>query len=191
MATWFRPVLTPDEQVRVLAGRDHPDPAVRRKRLVLWAVHLGHTRAEAARIAHVGTATATRYVLAFRDGQIDGLIRCDRHVPVGELAAHADAVRTSLAERPVRTAAEAAGRIEDVTGLRRGLTQTRTFLASLGFRWQSIRAVPVPPKSPCPNTSRPSGPSAKTDSGRPSTPPRPATATPSSPTPPTSSTAPT
>jgi len=38
--------------------------------------------------------------------------------------------------------------IAHLTGLRRGLTQTRTFLAGLGFTWQRTRAVPVPPKSP-------------------------------------------
>jgi hypothetical protein len=53
----------------------------------------------------------------------------------------------SLSESPVRTIAEAADRIEQVTGLHRGLTQTRVFLKDLGFRWQRTRAVPVPPKS--------------------------------------------
>ena len=67
--------------------------------------------------------------------------------PVSDLAAHADAVKASLTERPVRTTAEAVERIADLTGIRRGLTQTRTFLAGLGFKWQRTRAVPVPPKS--------------------------------------------
>jgi hypothetical protein len=49
MAAWFRPTLSADEQARVLADRDeHPDPVVRRKMLVLWAVHLGHPRQQAA-----------------------------------------------------------------------------------------------------------------------------------------------
>ena len=69
MATWFRPTLSPDEQVNVLGDRDrHPDPVVRRKLLVLWTVHLGHSRAQAAQIASVGIATAKRYILAYRDG---------------------------------------------------------------------------------------------------------------------------
>lgn len=148
MATWFRPALSADEQAAVLADRDrHPDPVVRRKMLVLWAVHLGHPRAEAARLASVGVATAERYVLAYRDGGLDGLRRCDRHVPTSALADHAEAIRASLTERPVRTVAEAADRIRQLTGLERGLTQTRVFLAGLGFTWQRTRAVPVPPKS--------------------------------------------
>ena len=58
-----------------------------------------------------------------------------------------ETIRQSLTDRPVRTTAEAIERIADLTGLRRGLTQTRTFLAGLGFTWQRTRAVPVPPKS--------------------------------------------
>lgn len=55
--------------------------------------------------------------------------------------------RHLLTERPVRTTAEAADRIAELTGLHRGLTQTRIFLAGLGFTWQRTRADPVPPKS--------------------------------------------
>jgi transposase len=149
MAAWSRPTLSADEQAAVLADRDeHPDPVVRRKMLVLWAVHLGHTRQRAADLADVGIATAKRYLIAYRDGGLDGLRRREpHHRPASELAGHADAISRSLTEQPVRTAAEAADRIRQLTGLHRGLTQTRTFLAGLGFTWQRTRAVPVPPKS--------------------------------------------
>ena len=148
MATWFRPTLSSAEQALVVAHRDrHPDPVVRRKMLVLWTVHLGHSRQQAASIASVGIATAKRYILAYRDGGLDGLRCCDRHIPTSELASHADVIKQSLTQEPVRTTAEAIERIHQLTGLRRGLTQTRTFLAGLGFTWQRSRAVPVPPKS--------------------------------------------
>lgn len=148
MATWFRPTLSADEQAAVLADRDHhPDPVVRRKMLVLWAVHLGHSRQRAADPAHVGIATADRYVLAFRDGGLGGLRRCDRHTPTSRLAEHTAVTRQSLTARPVCTAAEAADRIAELTGLRRGLTQTRAFLDGLGFTWQRARAIPAPPES--------------------------------------------
>lgn len=149
MAAWFCPTLSADEQVAVLADRDeHSDPVGRRKMLVLWAVHLGHTRQQAADLAAVGVATAERYLIAYRDGGLDGLRRREpHHRPTSQLADHADAIERSLTEQPVRATAEAIGRIERLTGLRRGLTQTRAFLAGLGFTWQRTRAVPVPPTS--------------------------------------------
>ncbi|QDU23574.1 transposase [Urbifossiella limnaea] len=45
MATWFRPALSADEQAAVLADRDgHPDPVIRRRMLVLWAVRAASGR---------------------------------------------------------------------------------------------------------------------------------------------------
>ena len=148
MAAWFCPNLSADEQAAVLADRDHPDPVVRRRLLVLWAVHLGHTRRQAADLAAVGVATAKRYLIAYRDGGLDALrTREPGPRPASRLAGHADAIARALTKQPARTVAEAAERIERLTGLRRGLTQTRAFLAGRGFSWQRTRAVPVPPKS--------------------------------------------
>jgi len=140
--------LSESEQAIVASERfSHSELHVRRKMLVLWAVHTGLTRLQAAKVAGVGRATAQRYLAAYRDGGLEGLRRWGVVGPVSELASHIDAIKASLSESPVRTIAEAADRIQQVTGLHRGLTQTRVFLKDLGFRWQRTRAVPVPPKS--------------------------------------------
>jgi transposase len=140
--------LSESEQAIVASERDsHPDLHVRRKMLVLWSVHTGLTRLQAAKVAGVGRATAQRYLGAYRDGGLDGLRRWNVVGPVSELANCAEMIKASLSETPVRTIAEAADRIEQLTGLVRGLTQTRVFLKELGFQWQRTRAVPVPPKS--------------------------------------------
>ena len=61
MAARFCPTPSADERAAVLAVRDGHPPVVRRTMLVLWAVHLGHTRQQAADLAAVGVATAKRY----------------------------------------------------------------------------------------------------------------------------------
>jgi transposase len=140
--------LSESEQAIVASERfSHAELQVRRKMLVLWAVHTGLTRLQAAKVAGVGRATAQRYLAAYRDGGLEGLRRWGVVGPVSELADHIDAIKASLSEAPVRTIAEAADRIEQLTGLSRRLTQTRVFLKDLGFHWQRTRAVPVPPKS--------------------------------------------
>lgn len=150
---WFPIALTDDEQRVVNSERDgHPDAHVRRKMLVLWLLQCQVTRAKAAAIAGVGRATVQRYVAAYREGGLGGLRQWDVTGPVSDLATHAAALKRSLSESPVRTVAEACDRIETLTGLRRGPTQARRFLAGLGFRWRRVRAVPVPPKKTCPNT---------------------------------------
>jgi transposase len=148
----FPIVLTDDEQRIVTAEREsHPETHVRRKMLVLWLLHCKVTRANAATIAGLGRATVQRYVAAYRDGGLDGLRQWDVTGPVSDLAAHTAAIKDSLTTAPVRTVAEAGDRIATLTGLRRGPTQVRRFLAGLGFRWQRIRAIPVPPKKTCPS----------------------------------------
>jgi transposase len=159
----FRIALSDDEQAVVNAERDaHPAAHVRRKMLVLWLLHCGLTRVKAAEVAGLGRATVQRYVAAYRDGGLDGLRRWDVVGPVSDLAAHTEAIRASLTETPIRTAAEACDRIEALTGVRRQPTQVRQFLAGLGFRWRRVRAIPAPPK----RTSRTTSPTRRHSSTR-------------------------
>lgn len=140
--------LSESEQATVSSERySHSDLHVRRKMLVLWAVHSGLTRLQAGKVAGVGRATVQRYLAAYRDGGLAGLRHWGVVGPVSELTNHAEVIKASLSETPVRTVAEAADRIEQLTGLSRRPTQTREFLKDLGFHWQRTRAVPVPPKS--------------------------------------------
>ena len=115
--------------------------------LVLWSTHCGVSREKTAAVAGVGRATAQRYLAAYRAGGLDELRHWGVTGPVSDLAAFAEKIKNDLTATPIRTTAEACDRIEALTGMRRGLTQTRTFLAGLGFTWQRTRAVPVPPKS--------------------------------------------
>lgn len=151
---WFRVRLDEEQQRVVAEERDsHPLEHVRRKMLVLWTLHCGHTREQAAAIAGVGRATVYRYMAAFRDGGLDGLRRWEVAGPVSDMAAHADAIRASLERQPARTIAEAGERIERLTGLSRKPTQVRKFLKGLGLKWQRVRAIPVPPKKRWTSTS--------------------------------------
>lgn len=144
---WLRIRLTEEERAVVNAERDgHPDAHVQRKMLVLWLLHCGLARQKAARVAGLGRATVQRYVAAYRDGGLDGLRRWDVAGPVSDLAAHREAIRQEFARLPARTIAEAAQRIEALTGIRRQPTQVRRFLKELGLKFQRVRAVPVPPK---------------------------------------------
>ena len=141
-------LLSNSEQALVAAERDaHPDPVVRRKMLVLWATHCGVSREQTAALVGHGRATIQRYLAAYRKGGLEGLRQWGGTGPVSDLATFDELLKKDLTTNPVRTTAEAAERIHQLTGLRRGLTQTRTFLAGLGFTWQRTRAVPVPPKS--------------------------------------------
>ena len=153
---WLRVQLTEEQQRVVNEERSsHPNPRIREKMLVLWLLHNGVTRQDAAKIVGVSRATVQRYVAAFRDGGLDGLRRWNPNRPVSEMAAYRDLIRESFEKQPVRTVAEAGERIFQLTGLRRGPSQVRKFLKDLGLKFQRVRAIPVPPKKTWPSTSRP------------------------------------
>jgi len=144
---WLRIALTEEEQRVVNEEREsHPEPHVRRKMLVLWSLHCGLKREQSAKLAGVARSTVERYVAAYRVDGLAGLRRCGGQGPVSDLAAYRDVIRDSFERQPVGTIAEACVRIEQLTGLRRGLSQVRKFLKDLGLKWQRLRALPVPPQ---------------------------------------------
>jgi transposase len=144
---WFRVHLSEEEQ-RIVGEerREHPHEPTRRKMEVLWLLHHGLTREQAAGIAGFSVATVKRYANAFRDGGLEGLRCWKMKGRTGPLDEHRELLAESFREQPVSSVAEAADRIEQLTGIRRGLSQTRQFLKKLGLRWQRIAAIPVPPK---------------------------------------------
>ena len=153
--TWLRIRLTEEQQRVVNEERSaHPNPRIREKMLVIWLLHNGATRQYAAKIVGVSRATVQRYVVAFREGGLDGLRRWDHHRPISEMAAYRELIRESFENQPARTVAEAGERIFQLTGLRRGPSQARKFLKDLGMKWQCVRAIPVPPKKTRQSTSK-------------------------------------
>lgn len=152
---WFRVVLTEEQQRVVNEEREsHPHPRIRERMLVIWLVHNGLTRDKAAEIAGVSRTTVHRFVVAFRDGGLDGLRRWDVKGNPGEMAAYAEIIRKSFTDQPVHTIAEACERIFQLTGLRRGPSQVRQFLKGLGLKFRHVGAIPVPPKKAWRNMSK-------------------------------------
>jgi len=114
--------------------------------LVLWLLHNGVTRKKRPEIVGVGRATVQRYVVAFREGGLDGLRRWNLNRPVSELVAYRELIRESFENQPARTVAEAAERIFETDRTAAWSQQVRKFLKDLGLKWQCIHAIPVPPK---------------------------------------------
>lgn len=147
MSTWFKFDLTEAEIAVVLEERhSHPNRSIRERMNVVWMLHKGAGREEAAEYAGVSRSTVQRVVRTFRQNRLDGVRKWEANGPVSELEPFRDIIRKSLEERPARTVAEAAERIAELTGLERKPTQIRKFLKDMGFGWKRTRSMPVPPK---------------------------------------------
>lgn len=108
---------------------EHPHPRVQKRMDVLWYICLGETYARAAELGGVSPATVDRYVAIYREGGIEGLKQFDwKGMAPSELVAHKVTLEEMFRQDPPHTTAEACRRIEEATGVKRGLTQVRRFL---------------------------------------------------------------
>jgi transposase len=95
---------------------------------VLWLISCGQSYSSAAYLAGVSDATVDRYVAIYREGGVEGLKQFEWQGPTSQLAAHQTSLEELFQANPPHTTAEACRRIEEATGIKRGLTQVRRFL---------------------------------------------------------------
>jgi len=110
---------------------EHPHPRVQQRMEVLWLISQGLGYSAAARLAGVSDATVDRYVAAYPQGGLEALRELHWGNSSSELVEHRDSLEESFRRNPPHTVAEARRRIQDETGLERGLTQVRAFLKKL------------------------------------------------------------
>lgn len=118
------------DDLRALATEryEHPDPRVQQRMEVLWLISQGETQARAGLLAGVSKATVARCVAVFRQDAVAGLREFHWVKPTSVLEAHRPTLEAEFPQRPPHTIAEAADRIEKLTGVRRKETQVRMFL---------------------------------------------------------------
>ena len=106
----------------------HPHPRVQRKMEVLWLKSQGMTHADIATLADVSPRSVQRYLDEFLDGGLDRVRQLNWEGRPGELNDHQDSLEYYFLTNPPRSVREAQAAIEQLTGIRRGLTQVREFL---------------------------------------------------------------
>lgn len=134
---------------RELMRRDrleHEDRFVRQKLDVLWLLHHGLKQAVVCQITGVSRKTVDRYLTLWEAGGLEALYEDKHYRPTSALDPHREMLAAEFQARPPRTVAEAAQRIERLTGVCRCTEQVRLFLHGLGMSWRQVAAVPLPPK---------------------------------------------
>ena len=122
---------------------EHPHPRVQRKMeaLLLKSEDLPHH--QMTRILGVSENTLRHYLREYRDGGIERLTEIRFRPPRSELDAHRALLEAYFEEHPPAAVNEAAAKIEELTGIRRGPTQVRRFLGSLGLRPRKVGMIPA------------------------------------------------
>lgn len=134
---------------------EHPHPRVQQRCWVLWLVSQGFPLQRASQLAGVSRISGWRYGQVYQERGLEGLLEEQWEGPESSLTPHAATLEASFAEQPPHTVAEAADRIERLTGVRRKKSQVHQFLRNtLGLSWQRTGAIPCPPKKTSPSTSK-------------------------------------
>ena len=121
----------------------HPHPRVQRKMEVLYLKSQGIAVAEVCRLCGISRTTYARYVRAYRSGGIPQLQQAPGWRRQSELADYRGLLAADFRQQPPPSVAEAAQRIEHWTGLKRGPTQVRRFLKSLGMTPRKVGQIPA------------------------------------------------
>jgi transposase len=121
----------------------HPHPRVQLKMEALLLKSEGLAHGQICRLLGISENTLRAYFREFLAGGVEKLKELKFFKPESDLAAHRETLEAYFREHPPASVKEAAAKIEQMTGIRRGLTQVRQFLKSLGMRRLKVGFVPA------------------------------------------------
>ena len=105
-------------------------------------------------IACVSSNTARNYIKEFLKGGLEEVRKLNFYQPQSELEKHKESIKEYLQKYPPATISEAAAKINELTGIKRGMTQIRNFLKKCGFKFRKVGAIPAKAASEEKKTSK-------------------------------------
>ena len=120
----------------------HPHPRVQLKMEAIYLRSQNIPCNEVCRLCRITKWTLINYSKAFQNGGIEALKQFNCKGKSSELDNHATSIKESFTKSPPRTASEAAGRIEELTGIKRKLTQVKAFLRRHKYKYRKVGHVP-------------------------------------------------
>jgi transposase len=135
----------PAEDIKIFRHErfHHPHPHVMRKMEVLFLKSLGLSHTLICLIAGVSPNTMRAYFKEYVSGGIEKIKTLNFHSPKSLLSTFTSGIESYLESHPPLSVSQAVAMIEELTGIRRGITQTRKFLKSLGFSFRKAGAIPA------------------------------------------------
>ena len=133
-----------DEEIATLSFEryHYPDPRVQKKFEVLWLKSQGLSHETIAQLSGVCTRQVQRYLHEYLEGGMERLKQNHYSGSPSELNQHAETLKDYFMKNPPSTTAQAQKALEELTGLRRSLTQVREFLKRLGMKRRKVGSAP-------------------------------------------------
>lgn len=131
-----------DIEVFKYSRTHYPHPRIQQRMDVLWLKSNGLQHNLIAKLAGICENTVTKYLRIYREGGIEELKVLNFYKPQSELFQYSSTIENYLKENPPASIKEAASKIEELTGLKRSVTQVRKFLESFGLKRLKVGTVP-------------------------------------------------
>jgi transposase len=120
-----------------------PDPRVQVGMEALYLRSQKVAKGAILRLGGISQASFHRYLQAYVTGGIEQLQHIAPRRPRSALHQHRTTIEAAFQPRPPATVAEAAARIEALTGIVRKPTQGRQFLKALGMQPRKVGMIPA------------------------------------------------
>ena len=145
MATVMISIDFTPEQIETLHHErfHHPHPRVQEKMEAVYLKAQGVPHKDICRLSRISENTLRTYLRQFQEGGVERLKRLDFAVPTSKLADHRETLEDHFRKNPPRSAGQAADDIHRLTGIRRGPTQVRKFLAGMGMKLRKMGLIPA------------------------------------------------
>jgi len=127
------------------ARYNHPHPRVMLKMDVVFLKGLALSNDQIHAITGVCGNTMRDYWKQYAEGGIERLKELRFNKPASEMKEHSPTLEEYFTKHPPSSISEAAAKIEELTGIKRGETQVRKFLKSMNFRF--IKSCSIPSKA--------------------------------------------
>lgn len=121
----------------------HPHPRVREKMEVVHLKSQGLSHKQIGKICNVTQPTVRSHLRTYFSQGIEGLKTFCVQKPRSELHSHRTSIEEEFRSRPPATVPEAADRIEQLTGIKRGHTQVREYLIHIGMKPRKVGTIPA------------------------------------------------
>ncbi len=121
----------------------HPDPRVQMRLEALYLRRHGVPNRDILRLCGISKASFHRYLTAYVTGGIEQLKHREPRPLRSALHQHRQPIEADFQQRPPATVAEAAARIEALTGIARKPTQVRQLLKALGMQPRKVGMIPA------------------------------------------------
>ena len=137
--------FTQEDRDRLQYERFHyPHPLVQKKMEVLYLKSLERQLPHEliAEIAGVSSNTMLSYFRDYQKGGIAKLKEVNFYRPKSKLVKYTHTLEDYFKSNPPASTAEASAKIEELTGVKRGLTQTAIFIKGMGLRFIKLGSIP-------------------------------------------------